>query len=84
MTTTQKQDDQIADMSFAMIYLLYVAKVKKKGRAAEELAKGRKMEKNFEDRITKVAGVIERLLLAPKRTSNLACQFSHFRQMFVI
>lgn len=37
MTTTQKQDDQIADMSFAMIYPLYVAKVEKKGRTTEEL-----------------------------------------------
>ena len=37
MTTTQKQDDQIAKMSFAMIYPLYVAKVEKKGRTADEL-----------------------------------------------
>ena len=37
MTTTQKQDDQIANMSFAKIYPLYVAKVERKGRTAEEL-----------------------------------------------
>jgi len=37
MTTTQKQDEQIAKMSFAMIYPLYVSKVEKKGRSSEEL-----------------------------------------------
>ncbi|WP_020411220.1 DUF2200 domain-containing protein [Microbulbifer variabilis] len=37
MTTTQKQDEKIAKMSFAMIYPLYVAKVEKKGRTADEL-----------------------------------------------
>lgn len=37
MTTTQKQDEQISDMSFAVVYPVYVAKVEKKGRTAEEL-----------------------------------------------
>lgn len=37
MKDTQKQDDQIANMTFAKIYPLYVAKVEKKGRTAKEL-----------------------------------------------
>lgn len=37
MKTTQKQDDQIASMVFSKIYPLYVAKVEKKERTAEEL-----------------------------------------------
>lgn len=37
MTNTQKQDNQIANMTFATIYPLYVAKVEKKDRTVEEL-----------------------------------------------
>jgi len=37
MTTTQKQDEKIANMTFATIYPLYVSKVEKKGRTAQEL-----------------------------------------------
>ena len=37
MKDTQKQDEQIANMTFAKIYPLYVAKVEKKGRTAKEL-----------------------------------------------
>ena len=37
MNTTTKQDEQIANMSFAKIYPLYVAKIQKKGRMEEEL-----------------------------------------------
>ncbi|MDO6687011.1 MULTISPECIES: DUF2200 domain-containing protein [unclassified Agarivorans] len=37
MKTTQKQDDQIAGMTFSKIYPLYAAKVEKKGRTTEEL-----------------------------------------------
>ena len=37
MKNTQKQDERIAEMTFAAIYPLYVAKVKKKGRTVEEL-----------------------------------------------
>lgn len=37
MKDTQKQDEQIANMTFAKIFPLYVAKVEKKGRTAKEL-----------------------------------------------
>lgn len=37
MKTTTKQDEQIAGMVFAKIYPLYVAKIEKKNRTAEEL-----------------------------------------------
>lgn len=37
MKDTQTQDEQIANMSIAKIYPLYVAKVERKGRTTEEL-----------------------------------------------
>ena len=37
MVTTKKQDEQIANMVFAKIYPLYLAKVVKKDRTEEEL-----------------------------------------------
>lgn len=37
MEDTQKQDEQIARMIFADIYPLYLAKIERKGRTAEEL-----------------------------------------------
>ncbi|WP_299595650.1 DUF2200 domain-containing protein [uncultured Microbulbifer sp.] len=37
MITTEKQDEKIAKMSFAMIYHLYVKKVENKGRTSDEL-----------------------------------------------
>ena len=37
MKTTHKQDERIANMTFASVYPLYVAKVEKKGRTIDEL-----------------------------------------------
>ncbi len=37
MKTTKKHDERIANMTFASIYPLYIAKVEKKGRTKEEL-----------------------------------------------
>lgn len=37
MKTTQKQDERIANMTFASVYPHYVAKVEKKGRTVDEL-----------------------------------------------
>jgi hypothetical protein len=37
MKTTQDHDDRIANMDFGKIYPLYLAKVEKKGRTADEL-----------------------------------------------
>lgn len=37
MDTTNKHDERIANMSFASVYPMYVAKVEKKGRTKEEL-----------------------------------------------
>jgi hypothetical protein len=37
MKTTHEQDEQIANMTFASVYPLYVAKIEKKGRTIEEL-----------------------------------------------
>ena len=37
MKTTQEHDERIANMSFAKVYPLYVAKVEKKGRTVDEL-----------------------------------------------
>lgn len=37
MNTTSKHDEQMAKMTFATVYPLYVAKVEKKGRTKEEL-----------------------------------------------
>jgi len=37
MKTTQKQDERIANLTFASIYPHYVAKVEKKGRSVDEL-----------------------------------------------
>ncbi len=37
MKSTQTHDDKIACMSFASVYPLYLQKVQKKGRSAEEL-----------------------------------------------
>ncbi len=37
MKNTNKQDERIAQMSFASVYPLYLAKVEKKGRTKEEL-----------------------------------------------
>ena len=37
MKTTQKQDERIANMTFASVYPLYIAKVEKKGRTVDEL-----------------------------------------------
>lgn len=37
MTTTKAHDDRIAQMTFAAVYPLYLAKVQKKGRTLEEL-----------------------------------------------
>ena len=37
MQDTQKQNEKIANMTFAKIYPLYLAKVEKKGRTAKEL-----------------------------------------------
>ncbi|WP_276371547.1 DUF2200 domain-containing protein [Chryseolinea sp. H1M3-3] len=36
-TTTKKHDDRIAQMTFASVYPLYLAKVEKKGRTKKEL-----------------------------------------------
>jgi hypothetical protein len=37
MNTTEKHDKRIADMTFASVYPMYVAKVEKKGRTEAEL-----------------------------------------------
>ena len=37
MKTTNKHDERIANMTFASLYPLYVAKVEKKGRTLDEL-----------------------------------------------
>lgn len=37
MNTTSKHDEQMAKMTFARVYPMYVAKVEKKGRTQEEL-----------------------------------------------
>lgn len=37
MNTTSKHDERMANMTFASVYPLYVAKVEKKGRTREEL-----------------------------------------------
>lgn len=37
MKTTKEHDERIADMTFAAIYPLYIAKVEKKGRTIDEL-----------------------------------------------
>jgi hypothetical protein len=37
MSNTKHQDDRIANMNFATIYPLYLAKIEKKGRTKEEL-----------------------------------------------
>jgi hypothetical protein len=37
MSNTSKHDGQIAKMTFAMVYPMYLAKVEKKGRTKEEL-----------------------------------------------
>ncbi len=37
MTQSDKQDERIAKMSFALVYPMYLAKVLKKGRTKEEL-----------------------------------------------
>lgn len=37
MKTTQKHDEQIANMTFAAVYPLYLAKVEKKGRTRDDL-----------------------------------------------
>lgn len=37
MTTSDSQNQRIANMSFASVYPMYVAKVEKKGRTKEEL-----------------------------------------------
>lgn len=37
MKTTPEHDERIASMTFAAVYPLYIAKVEKKGRTAEEL-----------------------------------------------
>lgn len=37
MNTTKNHDDRIAEMTFASVYPMYVAKVEKKGRTEEEL-----------------------------------------------
>lgn len=37
MNNTNKQDEQIAKMTFAAVYPLYLAKIEKKGRNKEEL-----------------------------------------------
>ena len=37
MKTTPKQDQQIANMKWSVIYPLYIAKVEKKGRTVDEL-----------------------------------------------
>lgn len=37
MKTTPKHDERIANMTFASVYPLYVAKVEKKGRTIDEL-----------------------------------------------
>lgn len=37
MNTTSKHDEQMAKMTFAKVYPMYVAKVEKKGRTQEEL-----------------------------------------------
>ncbi len=37
MKTTQEHDERIANMTFASVYPLYVAKVEKKGRTIDEL-----------------------------------------------
>jgi hypothetical protein len=39
MKTTKTHDERIANMTFACVYPLYVAKVEKKGRTIEELHK---------------------------------------------
>lgn len=37
MKTTDKQDEKIANMTFAIVYPLYIAKVERKGRTVDEL-----------------------------------------------
>lgn len=37
MTTTKEHDERFANLTFASVYPLYVAKVEKKGRTREEL-----------------------------------------------
>ncbi|MDB9529430.1 DUF2200 family protein [Oscillatoria sp. CS-180] len=37
MKTTKDHDERIANMTFAPVYPLYVAKIEKKGRTVEEL-----------------------------------------------
>ncbi|MEO0910537.1 MAG: DUF2200 domain-containing protein [Cyanobacteria bacterium J06639_14] len=37
MKTTHKHDERVANMTFASVYPLYVAKVEKKGRTVDEL-----------------------------------------------
>jgi hypothetical protein len=49
MKTTPKHDERIANMSFSVVYPLYVAKVEKKGRTVEELHQVISWLTGFED-----------------------------------
>jgi hypothetical protein len=60
-TTTSKQDERIAKMTFASVYPLYVNKVEKKGRTKEELHQvinwltgfdDKQLQKCIDDRVT--------------------------------
>jgi hypothetical protein len=61
MKTTEKHDQRIANMSFATVYPLYVAKVEAKGRTKKELHEviawltgfdDKKMQKLIKDKVT--------------------------------
>ncbi len=45
MQPTHVHNDRMARMTFASVYPFYIAKVEKKDRTRNELAKGRNMEK---------------------------------------
>lgn len=65
---TKKQDEQIAKMTFAAVYPLYLAKVEKKGRTKEELHQVIAWLTGFDD--TKLQDLIDQKVSFEKLFQN--------------
>lgn len=58
MNNTSKQDERIASMTFASVYPMYLAKVRKKGRTKKELHQVIEWLTGFDEK--KLQGLIEK------------------------